>query len=215
MEERRVEWYDTRRLFEDADARTIVRALYDRDDYRQSGATLFCRCPGGHRETRLDHCAVYKTGCKCFSCGERFDTKEMVERYFAERGEDLNFSEICGKIADVLGGRELYLTGKSSKAVQKKELPLQMSELEVIGIYSPEHTAGVPTVSGLYEADPEACILFLRKRAEDYLEKYSVLRDSEENPELREEWDRRHRITRQIIIKLGGKIDTVPRLFHF
>lgn len=213
-----MEWYDTKRLFADADARIVVKAIYDKNDYQQSGSTLFCRCPAGHKETRIDHCAVYKSGCKCFSgsCGARFDTKEIVEKYFEKKGETLSFSEICGKIADAMGGRELYLTSKSDTATRKPQLPIERSDLEVIGVYSPENTPGVPKISSMFEDDPEACKKFLLSRAHQMLDRYDALMASEKNHDLRTEWERRHRITRQIIIKLGGEEEQkkITRLFR-
>lgn len=202
-------WYDTKRLFADADARIIVRALWRKEDYRQAGSTLFCRCPSGHKETHIDHCAVYQDGCKCFSCGARFGLREMVESYY----EGKTFPEICGMIADVLGGREFYMTDKSSPARKKVQLPFTMSELETIGIYSPENVAGVPKMSVFYEDEPKTCILFIKRRAKEYLERYDYLRANETNNDLREEFERRYRLTKQLLERLGEKIETAQRLF--
>ena len=205
-----MEWYDTKRLFADADARIIVKALFSKNDFRQAGSTLFCRCPGGHKETRLEHCAVYKTGCKCFSCGNHYGLREMLESYF----KDDNFSELCGRIADVMGGRDLYLTSRTgSPQARKKELPFTGAELEIIGLYSPENIPDVPKLSSLYKDDPEACKAYVRNRAKAFLSRYDYLKQNEENQDLREEFERRYRITRQLYERLGGVIDTVPRMF--
>lgn len=70
---------NTKKLASDIDARTVVENLFSRDDFTKSGTTMFVRCPAGHSETKLNHCAVYAGGCKCFSCGESFSTIEMVK----------------------------------------------------------------------------------------------------------------------------------------
>lgn len=203
-----MEWYDTKRLFNDADARIIVKKLYNKNDYRQAGSTLFCRCPGGHKETRLDHCAVYRTMCICFSCGNHYGLREMLESYF----KDDSFSEICGRIADVCGGREFYLVKKTGK--KKEAMPFTQAELEIIGIFSPENVPNVPKISTFYKDDPVSCTGYLRSRAKTYLDRYDYLKLHEENQDLKAEYERRYHITRTLYERLGGVIDTVPRMFR-
>ena len=194
-----MEWYDTRRLFEDADARVVVRRLWAKDDFRQTGATLFVKCPSGHKETRLDHCAVYKEGCKCFSCGNHYGLKEMMEIYFPGK----KFPEICSLIADAIGNKEDYLTKKTG---HKKEdpFPLNMQELDIIGLYSPEREPDVPKITALYKDEPRACRMLLRHRAKEFTEKYKKFRDEEKNPDLQAEFAKRTELAEQILKKLGG-----------
>ncbi len=190
------EWYDAERLFREADARQLVKSMWARQDFRMAGSTLFCRCPSGHKETRLDHCAVYKSGCKCFSCGEHFSAKEMVERYFG----DATFAEVCGRIADCLGGREFYLITKNKKKV--KTLPLTREELEIIGIYSPEGNDG-PKISELYKNNRDQTKKWLLSRAKEFLERYEKLLSSEKNSDLSAELERRKKVTETIVKRLG------------
>ncbi len=192
------DWYDTKRLFSDADARIIVKNLFNPADFRKSGSTLFCRCPSGHKETRLDHCAVYKSGCKCFSCGSHYTTKEMVEIYFNET----SFPDICGRIADAIGGRENYLIKPDTKN-KKPVMPVTREEMEIVGIYSPEGR-DVPTITKLFEDDRKSCIALIRERAKEMKGKYTSLLLEENNPDLREELERRLSVTECIIKKLPG-----------
>lgn len=181
-----MEWFDTKRLFDDADARIVVKALFSRDDFRVSGSTLFCRCPENHPETALNHCAVYKTGCKCFSCGKSYPTMDMVKKYYENRGENLSFSEICGRIADAIGGKERYLLSGKPDESKKSTFPLNNRELSLIGLYSPESKPSVPKLSTLYKQDRRTALFYMKKKAEETLKKYMELSQND-NEALKEE----------------------------
>lgn len=170
-------WFDTKTLFDEADARNVVKRLFDSTDYHMSGTTMFCRCPSGHKETRLNHCAVYKDGCKCFSCNERYGIKDMVEKYYLLKGQALTFTEICELVADTCGGRDRFLIKKEKK--KKKDFPLNREELSLICLSSPEWEKDVPKLSELYRQDEKLCKTYLVKRAQDVMAKVILLKDSD------------------------------------
>lgn len=195
-------WYDTKTLFSEADGRVVVKSLFDSCDFKMSGSTLFCRCPSGHKETQLNHCAVYKDGCKCFSCGERYGIKEMVEKYYALKGRSLSFLEICELIADTCGGKDRYLIKKDTKKPSQKKLPLSREELAMIGITSPEWEKDVPKMSVFYKNDEKLCLAYLTKKAETVLLKLQTLKNND-NENIVKEACRREIIIKDIIKKLS------------
>lgn len=197
---------DTKKLSENADAREIVKSLFSQNDYKQAGATLFVRCPGGHKETQINHCAVYKNGCKCFSCGESFSTIEMVKRYFP--GDD--FVTVCEKIADISGYDISWY--RSSKTKEKKFLLLSAEELETVGIYQPKNP-DYPSFEDYMREDKENALLYLKERTREYMEKYNTMIPKEQNICLKEALKARYNTCRKILQKLGDKRQYVPKLF--
>ena len=179
-------WYDTAKLFSESDLRDVVRQYWDSRDYND-GTTMYIRCPSGHHETQLNHCAVYKTGCKCFSCGKYYPTCDAVSAYYKEKGQALTFEQICEKIADASGGRERFT---QSHDRQKSSAPhFDREGLSAVGL-------------NLYDLDHLPNREIYRKvteKAREYIRVYTELEEEETNPLLKAEWAKRKRLVRSMI----------------
>ncbi|RHU81853.1 hypothetical protein DXC24_15070 [Clostridium sp. OM08-29] len=186
---------NTKKLASDIDARTVVENLFSRDDFTKSGATMFVRCPAGHSETRLNHCAVYAGGCKCFSCGESFSTIEMVKKYFP----GLAFPEVCEKIAEAAGTDiSLYENGKTVSKRKKEALPFTEELLTALNLKNPKKD-GFPSLEYYYREEKSECLLYLAEKAKEMLSKYKNLLSVETNELLKIEWKSRYKIVQAFL----------------
>ena len=192
---------NTKKLASDIDARTVVENLFSRDDFTKSGATMFVRCPAGHSETRLNHCAVYAGGCKCFSCGESFSTIEMVKKYFP----GLAFPEVCEKIAEAAGTDiSLYENGKTVSKRKKEALPFTEELLTALNLKNPKRD-GFPSLEDYYREEKSECLLYLAEKAKEMLSKYKNLLSVETNELLKMEWKSRYKIVQAFLQEQGSE----------
>ena len=192
---------NTKKLASDIDARTVVENLFSRDDFTKSGATMFVRCPAGHSETRLNHCAVYAGGCKCFSCGESFSTIEMVKKYFP----GLAFPEVCEKIAEAAGTDiSLYENGKTVSKRKKEALPFTEELLTALNLKNPKKD-GFPSLEDYYREEKSKCLLYLAEKAKEMLSKYKNLLSVETNELLKMEWKSRYKIVQAFLQEQGSE----------
>lgn len=192
---------NTKKLASDIDARTVVENLFSRDDFTKSGATMFVRCPAGHSETRLNHCAVYAGECKCFSCGESFSTIEMVKKYFP----GLAFPEVCEKIAEAAGTDiSLYENGKTVSKRKKEALPFTEELLTALNLKNPKKD-GFPSLEDYYREEKSECLLYLAEKAKEMLSKYKNLLSVETNELLKMEWKSRYKIVQAFLQEQGSE----------
>lgn len=199
---------NTKKLASDIDARTVVENLFSRDDFTKSGTTMFVRCPAGHSETKLNHCAVYAGGCKCFSCGESFSTIEMVKKYFP----DLTFPEVCEKIAEAAGTEiSLYEDKKRVSKAKKEALPFTEDLVAALNLKNPKKD-GFPSLEDYYREEKEECLLYLIEKAKEMLSKYKNLLSVENNELLKMEWKSRYKIVQAFLQEQGSGSETPAKI---
>ena len=111
-------------LIQEADARVVARAIGMK--VRKMGQNIFGECVSGlHSEKRHDNNVIYQNGCHCFSCGESYNTIDMVMKYC-----EVDFKEACAIVADTIGGVDSFKDRQARPVI----LPLTPEELELIGL---------------------------------------------------------------------------------
>lgn len=118
---------DMERLKADASCRHVAKYI----GMRISGR--YCECVSGlHKETQINHCAIYDDRIHCFSCGDSRDVIDMVRGYYANRlGSTLSYTEACKIVAESCGGIEGYMNRGYKKS---KPMPFTQEELALVGL---------------------------------------------------------------------------------
>ena len=192
--------YDKKRLLQDTDMRKLIRYLVRsgvlrENEVLENGETMFVKCPEGHNETRYNHCAVYETGIKCFSCQASYGRLsspsnqggaiEVVQKYAA-----CNFREAISIIADATGQPENYMIDGSKMEIKSK-FPYTIEQLRCCMIHLP--------ISQLEELPLPLLEELILERARVVAEHYRGLLQNESNPYLREDWTRRLRVCEELL----------------
>ena len=118
-------------LLDSADCLTVIKAIGMKT--KKNGNSLFCECVSGtHKETRINHCQVFKHAIHCYSCGAHYTIYNMVKEYYKNvQGIELTHDEICEIIANTCGGPESFL----EKPVNKKDrFPFKKEEIEALNL---------------------------------------------------------------------------------
>ena len=206
--------YDLKALEMEADCREVARFI----GMRLNGK--FCECVSGtHKETQLNHCAIYKDHIHCFSCGDNRNVFQMVQGYFTNvLGQPLSFSESCGIVGDCLGGRELYRIHESQESQESRKknlLPFSEEDLQMIGLKSTERSC---SIASLYRDDPVCAMAVIKSCAEGELERISKLSSmlgrSVFEAKVRTELDQRYARIQSIYRKAGGETHRVRKMFN-
>lgn len=199
--------YDVERLRNDADCREIASMI----GMRRSGT--YCECVSGiHKETQLNHCAIYKDHIHCFSCGDNRDVVGMVQGYYTNvLGSPITFAESCKIIGDALGGASFYeVSGTDAPAMPM--LPFTTEELAAAGMQD-----SIGRLQALYASDRDLFLQVVAEQVKEQSEKLTLLSQSlGKSPleaKLQAEADRRLGILAGMQKKAGGGEAHVRRLF--
>ena len=167
--------YDKERLREAADCRAVASYI----GMRLSGT--YCECVSGiHRETQLNHCAIYRHNIHCFSCGDNRDVFGMVMGYYENvLGTPITYQEAFKIVGDACGGADLYrVQVTDTEKPRKPAMPLTEEELSLIGLSSSGSRADCGTVRyvgpvQLFEEAPELFYELVDELIDETMEKIS------------------------------------------
>ena len=206
--------YDLDKMREDIDMRKILPQILSSSEIKYAGSTMYAKCVSGlHDETRIEHNAVSKKYCHCFSCGENQDAFSYIKKYYEQQGFSLSFSEICEKIGDALGGADYYKTDEKKISKKTNLLNLSTEELRIIGIINASGK-DVPTLCTMLEKEPEKTKELVLKRAHESMNKYKALSEQLEEENLRQKYIELYQKCREIYEKLGGSEKGMVLLFR-
>ena len=199
--------YDVNQLVQEADCREVAKFI----GMRLNGQ--YCECVSGlHKETQLNHCAIYHDRYHCFSCGEGGNAIRMVQQYYRNvMGTPVSFAEACKIVGDSCGGHEMFVVyGQQEKDPQ---LPFTQDELQAAGLDSP-----MAWWKQLWLENRQLCKTIVRERAKETLDKYREVLDAEGNRSvigaaLRAEAENRYAAAEKLYKACGGTEKRVRKMF--